>query len=43
MAQEALQKSRIIIWFRDDLRLHDNPTVHTAVTKIKAKQASEVA
>ena len=42
MAQEAMQKSRIILWFRDDLRLHDNPTVHAAVKRIKSKQASEV-
>ena len=42
LAQEAMQTSRIILWFRDDLRLHDNPTVHAAVTKVKAKQAAEV-
>ena len=42
MAQEATQKSRIIVWFRDDLRLHDNPTVHAAATKVKSKQAAEV-
>ena len=42
MAQEATQKSRIIVWFRDDLRLHDNPTVHAAATKFKSKQAAEV-
>ncbi len=42
MAQEAIQKSRIIVWFRDDLRLHDNPTVHAAATKVKSKQAAEV-
>lgn len=42
MAQEAIQKSRVIVWFRDDLRLHDNPTVHAAATKVKTKQAAEV-
>ncbi len=42
MAQDAIQKSRIIVWFRDDLRLHDNPTVHAAATKVKSKQAAEV-
>ena len=42
MAQDALQKSRIILWFRDDLRLHDNATVHTAVSRVKSNQAAEV-
>ena len=42
MAQEAVQKTRIILWFRDDLRLHDNATVHTAVSRVKSKQAAEV-
>ncbi|KAL0033876.1 hypothetical protein WJX77_008773 [Trebouxia sp. C0004] len=42
MAQAPIQKSRIIVWFRDDLRLHDNPTVHAAATKVKSKQAAEV-
>lgn len=40
--QEARKNSRIILWFRDDLRLHDNPTVHAAVTRVRSKQASEV-
>lgn len=40
--QEARKNSRIILWFRDDLRLHDNPMVHAAVTRVKSKQAAEV-
>lgn len=42
MAQQAVQNSRIILWFRDDLRLHDNAIVHMAATRIKSHQASEV-
>lgn len=41
MAQQAVQNSRIILWFRDDLRLHDNAIVHTAATRVKSQQASE--
>ena len=42
MAQLAIQNSRIILWFRDDLRLHDNAIVHLAATRVKSHQASEV-
>lgn len=42
MAQQAVQNSRIILWFRDDLRLHDNAIVHLAATRVKSHQASEV-
>lgn len=42
MAQQANQHSRIILWFRDDLRLHDNAIVHTAARRVSSQQASEV-
>lgn len=42
MAQQAIQNSRIILWFRDDLRLHDNAIVYTAASRVKNHQASEV-
>lgn len=31
-----------MLWFRNDLRLHDNYIVHEAVNKIKSKEYSEV-
>jgi hypothetical protein len=33
---------RIVLWFRNDLRLRDNAIVHTAADKIRAKEADEV-
>jgi hypothetical protein len=33
---------RIILWFRNDLRLRDNAIVHTAVQKLHAKEFDEV-
>lgn len=33
---------RVLLWFRNDLRLHDNYTVDAAVQKIKSKQAADV-
>lgn len=33
---------RIILWFRNDLRLRDNAIVHQAVQKVKAKEYDEV-
>lgn len=41
-AQEARSNSRVILWFRDDLRLHDNPAVHAALTRVKEQKAAEV-
>jgi deoxyribodipyrimidine photolyase len=32
---------RVIIWFRNDLRLMDNPTVHHAAQLIQQKKADE--
>ncbi len=36
------QSKRVVLWFRDDLRLHDNYTVASAAKMVKAGQASEV-
>lgn len=33
---------RIILWFRNDLRLRDNAIIHTAVQKLQAKEFDEV-
>jgi deoxyribodipyrimidine photo-lyase len=33
---------RIVLWFRNDLRLRDNAIVHTAVQKLQAKEFDEV-
>lgn len=33
---------RIIIWFRNDLRLRDNVIVHQAVQKLQAEEYDEV-
>jgi deoxyribodipyrimidine photolyase len=33
---------RIVLWFRNDLRLRDNAVLHTAVQKIRSKEADEV-
>jgi deoxyribodipyrimidine photolyase len=33
---------RIVLWFRNDLRLHDNQIVHEAAQKIASKQYKEV-
>ena len=36
------QSKRVVLWFRDDLRLRDNYTVASAAKMVKAGQASEV-
>jgi deoxyribodipyrimidine photo-lyase len=33
---------RIVLWFRNDLRLRDNAIVHQAVQKLQAKEFDEV-
>nr|QIQ49259.1 DASH cryptochrome [Volvox carteri f. nagariensis] len=33
---------RVVLWFRNDLRLHDNYIVHDAVQRVKRGEASEV-
>jgi deoxyribodipyrimidine photolyase len=33
---------RIILWFRNDLRLRDNAIIHQAVRKLQAKDFDEV-
>ena len=33
---------RVVIWFRNDLRLVDNAVVHQAAQLVQKKQASEV-
>lgn len=32
---------RLVLWFRNDLRLTDNPMVHQAAQLVQTKQASE--
>ena len=36
------KSKRVVLWFRDDLRLRDNYTVASAAKMVKAGQASEV-
>lgn len=38
----AAAPRRIILWFRNDLRLRDNVIVHQAVQKVKAQEYDEV-
>ena len=33
---------RLVLWFRNDLRLHDNPMVSSALQKLKAKEVDDV-
>jgi hypothetical protein len=33
---------RVVLWFRNDLRLHDNYVVHDAAQRVKRGEASEV-
>ncbi len=33
---------RMVLWFRNDLRLHDNAIVAEAVKAVRAKQVDEV-
>ena len=33
---------RVILWFRNDLRLRDNAIIHNAVQKVQAKEYDEV-
>lgn len=35
-------KKRVVLWFRNDLRLHDNYIVNQAVQKVKSQQYNEV-
>jgi len=41
-APGAAQPRRSVIWFRNDLRLHDNESVYRAVESIEKKQAVDV-
>lgn len=41
-AQVGSGRRRIVLWFRNDLRLRDNAIVQEAVTKIKAQEYDEV-
>ena len=34
--------SRVVLWFRNDLRLHDNAIVHEAAQRVKTGKATEV-
>jgi hypothetical protein len=38
----ALPPRRIVLWFRNDLRVRDNAIVHQAVQKLQAKEFDEV-
>lgn len=38
----ALPPRRIVLWFRNDLRVRDNAIVHQAVHKLQAKEFDEV-
>ena len=33
---------RVVLWFRNDLRIHDNQIVHDAAQKVAAKDYKEV-
>ena len=33
---------RLVLWFRNDLRLRDNPLVHEAVQRVKSKEFDDV-
>ena len=35
------QQQRVILWFRNDLRLNDNPIVHEAAQLVRKQLASE--
>ena len=41
-AADGTKPRRIVLWFRNDLRLRDNVIVRTAAEKISAKEADEV-
>ena len=36
------QQQRVILWFRNDLRLTDNPILHEAAQLVRKSLASEV-
>ena len=40
--QQQQQQQRVVLWFRNDLRLTDNPTVHEAAQLVSRGLASEV-
>ncbi len=42
MGAGSQQQQRIILWFRNDLRLTDNPIVHEAAQLVRKSLASEV-
>jgi hypothetical protein len=42
MAATAEGPRRTVLWFRNDLRLHDSATVHEAAQRVKAGQSDEV-
>jgi deoxyribodipyrimidine photolyase len=35
-------KKRLVLWFRNDLRLKDNCIIHEAVKRVKSKEYDEV-
>ena len=42
MATGAEAPSRTVLWFRNDLRVHDNAIVHEAAQRVKTGQSQEV-
>ena len=42
MAATADGPRRTVLWFRNDLRVHDSATIHEAVQRVKAGQTDEV-
>ena len=42
MAATADSPRRTVLWFRNDLRVHDSATVHEAAQRVKAGDSNEV-
>ena len=41
--QDEIMKHRVIVWFRNDLRVHDNPVLAEAIKIVQARpQMTEV-
>lgn len=41
-AAAASKAKRVVVWLRNDLRLHDNYVLHEAVQRVRSKEAAEV-
>lgn len=42
VSSSAVAPRRLVLWFRNDLRLRDNPLVHEAVKRVKSKEFDDV-